>query len=77
MKDDIHLLIASDDTEVQIYHYDGWKFQESKLDFTADAFSSGVTSMRVYTDIIENTNTLGNFWKCLEQFLMRISEKEV
>lgn len=53
------MLITSEDTEVQIYYYDGWKFQESNLDFTGDAFSAGVTSMRVYNDIIENTTTLG------------------
>lgn len=54
-----HLLIASEDREVQIYFYDGWKFQESPIDFTGDAFGSGVVNMRAYDDIINSTKTIG------------------
>lgn len=53
------MLISSEHTEVQIYYFDGWKFQEASIVFTGEAFSTGVTSMRVYNNIIENTTTLG------------------
>lgn len=58
---EFHFLIASEDNEVQIYFYDGWKFHESPLDFTGDAFSAGVVSMRGYNDIINGTTTVGEF----------------
>jgi hypothetical protein len=56
---EIHLLIASEDQEVQVYFYDGWKFQESPVDFTGDSFGAGVIAMRGYEDIINDTTTIG------------------
>jgi hypothetical protein len=44
---------------VQIYNYDGWKFHDSSIDFTGNAFGFGVVSMRSYDNIIENTTTIG------------------
>lgn len=52
-------MIASEDHEVQIYFYDGWKFQESPIDFTGDAFGAGVVSIRAYDNIINDTTTIG------------------
>lgn len=60
---EFHLLITSEEREVQIYYYDGWKFHESTLDFTGNVFSSGVVSMRYYDDIIDNTTTIGELRK--------------
>ncbi|XP_070504102.1 uncharacterized protein clos, partial [Chironomus tepperi] len=67
---EFNLLITSEDSEVQIYYYDGWKFQESSLDFTGSAFGAGVVSIQAYDNIIENTSTIvisntnsyGNQW---------------
>lgn len=56
---EFHLLIASEDREVQIYFYDGWKFHESPIDFTGDAFGTGVVSLRGYDGIINGTTTIG------------------
>jgi hypothetical protein len=56
---EFHFLIASEDNEVQIYFYDGWKFLESPVDFTGDAFGAGVVNMRGYDDIINGTTTVG------------------
>lgn len=55
-------MITSEDTEVQIYYFDGWKFKKSSVDFTGEAFGAGVKSMRVYNNIIENTTTLGKIY---------------
>lgn len=56
---EFHLLIASEEHEVQIYFYDGWKFNESPIDFTGDSFGAGVVSMRAYDNLINGTTTLG------------------
>lgn len=56
---EFNLLITSEDSEVQIYYYDGWKFQESSIDFTGSAFGAGVVTIRSYSNIIENTSTIG------------------
>ncbi|KAG5674647.1 hypothetical protein PVAND_004601 [Polypedilum vanderplanki] len=69
-ENEFNLLITSEDREVQIYYYDGWKFQESTLDYTGNSFSSGVSNIRSYDNIIDNTNILvisninsyGNQW---------------
>lgn len=53
------MLIASEESEVQIYSYDGWKFNESPIDFTGDSFGSGVVGIRAYDNMIENTTTIG------------------
>ncbi|CAG9797903.1 unnamed protein product [Chironomus riparius] len=55
---EFNLLITSEDSEVQIYYYDGWKFQESSIDFTGSAFGAGVVTIRSYSNIIENTSTI-------------------
>lgn len=44
---------------MQIYFYDGWKFNESPIDFTGDSFGAGVVSMRTYDNIINGTTTIG------------------
>ena len=44
---------------MQIYQYDGWKFEESSLDFTGKAFNTGIMSIRAYNNIIEDTTTVG------------------
>lgn len=59
------MLITSEDTEVQIFYFDGWKFQESNLVFTGAAFGAGVKSMRVYDNIIENTTTLSKIFQMI------------
>jgi hypothetical protein len=56
---EFHFLIASEDHEVQIYFYDGWKFHESPVDFTGDSFGAGVVNMRGYDGIINGTTTIG------------------
>lgn len=53
------MLIACEDQEVQIYQYDGWKFQESSVDYTGEAFGQGVVKMRAYDNIIKETSTIG------------------
>lgn len=59
--EDFYLLIASKDHEVQLFSYDGWKFLESPVDFTGDAFNEGVTSIRSYDNILSDTTTIGEF----------------
>lgn len=57
--EEFYLLVASKDNEIQIFSYDGWKFLDSSIDFTGDAFSAGVTSIRTYDSIIHGTTTIG------------------
>lgn len=59
MNNEFHLLVASEEHEVQIFLYDGWKFNESPIDFTGDAFGSGVVGIRAYDNIINGTTTIG------------------
>jgi len=56
---EFHFLIASEDREVQIFFYDGWKFQESPIEFTGEAFGAGIESLRVYDNIINGSSTIG------------------
>ena len=56
---EFHFLIASEDHEVQVYNYDGWKFHKSPVVFTGDSFGAGVVKMRGYDNIINGTTTIG------------------
>ena len=56
---EFHFLIASEDHEVQVYNYDGWKFHKSPVVFTGDSFGAGVVTMRGYDNIINGTTTIG------------------
>lgn len=47
--------MSSSTQELQIYQYDGWKFLESSIDFTGESFGRGVSSMRSYSDINNDT----------------------
>ena len=48
-------MVASANQELQILQYDGWKFSEAAIDYTREVFSSGVSSMRSYSEIINDT----------------------
>lgn len=56
---EFYFLIASEDHEVQVYSYDGWKFHKSPVVFTGDSFGAGVVTMRGYDNIINGTTTIG------------------
>ncbi|CRK89288.1 CLUMA_CG003047, isoform A [Clunio marinus] len=45
-------------SRVQIYSYNGWKFEESHIDFTGHAFGAGVVRLRAFDHIINETTTI-------------------
>ncbi|XP_055531237.1 uncharacterized protein LOC129722051 [Wyeomyia smithii] len=60
------LLIMCRGRPLLIYEYDGWKFSPSQIDYTREAFSVGVSHMRVYQHmvnasliVIANRNSFG------------------
>ncbi|XP_055679370.1 uncharacterized protein LOC129787669 [Lutzomyia longipalpis] len=46
--DQVLLLFSSEKESIRIYEYDGWKFYESSVRYTAESFEFGVSTMRVY-----------------------------
>lgn len=49
------LLIRCIGKPLLIYEFDGWKFVPSRIDYTRNAFSTGVSFMRVYRHILNTS----------------------
>jgi hypothetical protein len=57
-KTEFFMLISFQHQATQIYKHNGWKFLESSVDFTGDAFGEGVASMRASHQVINNQVTI-------------------
>jgi hypothetical protein len=49
------LLIACENSDIQLFQYDGWRFYAAPIDYTGAAFEKGVSYMRTYPNINNKT----------------------
>lgn len=62
------LLVSCKDEGVKVFQYDGWRFIESEVQYTGEAFGSGILNM--YSHLFYNEPIIGYY--CHKTYYRRI-----